>query len=116
MNSEQYIPLDINDVIGGNENFLKIFKKISSSKNIIFIILLFFILVFIGFMKSKCSKKSKSTSNSKSSSNSVIITKRIETNGEVTLVKKVNGVEVKITDDDLKMIKKAESKVDNKKQ
>lgn len=105
MSSVEYIPLDMYEGIGGSKKI----AAILANKNVL-IGLAFLVAIIIIFVTKKKSSSSKSTKKSTTTSNKVTINKRIEANGEVIITKKVNGEEVKLTEEDLKNIEEAENK------
>lgn len=102
MNSIEYIPLDMNDSIGGSK---KLISLLTNKRILIGVVILLIVVLLLSKKKS-----GSSTVKSTTTSNTVSIHKKIEANGEVKLVKKVNGEEVELTEEDMQTIKDAEAK------
>ena len=102
MNNVEYIPLEINEIIGGNNKILNILKN----KNILILLVVIAIVVFL-LNKNKNKVKSTTTSNT------VSISKRIDSNGEAVFTKTVNGEEEEMTEADHEMIKATEEQAED---
>lgn len=104
MNNVEYIPLELHEIVGGSNKFIDLLKK----NKIILAVVIGAIVLFL-----LSQNRNKNTVKSTTTNNTVSISKRIEANGEVKLIKKVNGKEVDLTEEDLKMIENAETNASN---
>ena len=99
--SSEYIPLSLNETIGGSSKIINFLK----GKKILVVVI---VVIIIALIVNQISKP-KNTVNSSSTSNTVSIQKKMNANGEVEIVKTVNGEETQLTEEDKKKIADSEA-------
>ena len=103
MNNVEYIPLEINEVIGGSNKILNFLNN----KNIIIILVAIALVAFL-LIQNKNKHKVKSTT----TNNTVSISKRIDSDGKAVFKKTVNGEEEEMTKEDHEMIMATEEQAE----